>query len=291
MEEKILSVAEFSMEIEKEKREKNKKTSLLGVLFPLIVPAFIFIYLLSEEKKLSNLDPLFQVFFWVCIVFSCVLFLCHGEFKEIQDKTISNITEETQKQSLVISNLRIFGNCNGEFSFLHSEIERVYSTQVAGSQAELVLLPKQGEPLKFKCVKNRSTIISIVSQLGSKKEDNQEYTSTEKEETSRIEKVVSEKRDATACKEAPVQGEVETTEKTCDVKTELFDVVIVSATTSLQHIKVIRQITLMDLKEAKELLSALPYTLLKSVTLEEANDVIEKLQSNGIRANLRSNEE
>jgi len=70
-------------------------------------------------------------------------------------------------------------------------------------------------------------------------------------------------------------------------KTEFEVVLSAIGDKKIQVIKVIRQITGLGLKEAKELVDTAPSTVKESVTKEEAQQIKEKLEAEGASVDLK----
>ncbi len=269
MEEKILAVADFSTEFTERESVDSKKKSLAGALGPLIIPIIIFIYLHTENLEFSNLDSVYKFFFWASIIFSGVLFVLHGEFLKSESKTNIKALDDAQKQSLIVSNKRIYGNQSGAFSFLYSDLKKIYSSQIVGNPTELIIMTNEGNLIKFKYVKNYSTIISIVSENILQNKTTEENLKEKAIVTDKETELLSENCNANS--------------KANETQQSLYDVVIISASGSLNQIKVIRQITLLGLQEATELLSSLPCTLSQAQSFEVATDIANRLENSGIK--------
>ena len=81
---------------------------------------------------------------------------------------------------------------------------------------------------------------------------------------------------------APVEAAAAAEEKT------EFDVVLVEAGASkLNDIKVVREITGLGLKEAKELVESAPKTLKEAVSKDMANDIAKQLTEAGAKAEVK----
>jgi large subunit ribosomal protein L7/L12 len=78
---------------------------------------------------------------------------------------------------------------------------------------------------------------------------------------------------------APAAEEVE--EKTT------FDVILVEATNKIQALKVVREITGLGLKEAKDLLDSLPKPIKEGVSKEEAEDIKKKFEAVGAKVEIK----
>ncbi|MFZ8834396.1 MAG: 50S ribosomal protein L7/L12 [Candidatus Caldipriscus sp.] len=78
---------------------------------------------------------------------------------------------------------------------------------------------------------------------------------------------------------APAAQEVE--EKTT------FDVILVEASNKIQALKVVREITGLGLKEAKDLLDSLPKPIKEGVSKEEAEDIKKKFEAVGAKVEIK----
>ncbi len=78
---------------------------------------------------------------------------------------------------------------------------------------------------------------------------------------------------------APAAEEVE--EKTT------FDVILVEASNKIQALKVVREITGLGLKEAKDLLDSLPKPIKEGVSKEEAEDIKKKFEAAGAKVEIK----
>ena len=78
---------------------------------------------------------------------------------------------------------------------------------------------------------------------------------------------------------APSAEEVE--EKTT------FDVILVEASNKIQALKVVREITGLGLKEAKDLLDSLPKPIKEGVSKEEAEDIKKKFEAVGAKVEIK----
>jgi large subunit ribosomal protein L7/L12 len=78
---------------------------------------------------------------------------------------------------------------------------------------------------------------------------------------------------------APAAEEVE--EKTT------FDVILVEASNKIQALKVVREITGLGLKEAKDLLDSLPKPIKEGVSKEEAEDIKKKFEAVGAKVEIK----
>ncbi|MFZ8826409.1 MAG: 50S ribosomal protein L7/L12 [Candidatus Caldipriscus sp.] len=78
---------------------------------------------------------------------------------------------------------------------------------------------------------------------------------------------------------APVAEEVE--EKTT------FDVILVEASNKIQALKVVREITGLGLKEAKDLLDSLPKPIKEGVSKEEAEEIKKKFETVGAKVEIK----
>ena len=78
---------------------------------------------------------------------------------------------------------------------------------------------------------------------------------------------------------APAEEEVE--EKTT------FDVILVEASNKIQALKVVREITGLGLKEAKDLLDSLPKPIKEGVSKEEAEDIKKKFEAVGAKVEIK----
>ncbi|MDT7904700.1 MAG: 50S ribosomal protein L7/L12 [Candidatus Caldipriscus sp.] len=78
---------------------------------------------------------------------------------------------------------------------------------------------------------------------------------------------------------APAAQEVE--EKTT------FDVILVEASNKIQALKVVREITGLGLKEAKDLLDSLPKPIKEGVSKEEAEEIKKKFEAVGAKVEIK----
>jgi large subunit ribosomal protein L7/L12 len=78
---------------------------------------------------------------------------------------------------------------------------------------------------------------------------------------------------------APAEQEVE--EKTT------FDVILVEASNKIQALKVVREITGLGLKEAKDLLDSLPKPIKEGVSKEEAEEIKKKFEAVGAKVEIK----
>jgi large subunit ribosomal protein L7/L12 len=78
---------------------------------------------------------------------------------------------------------------------------------------------------------------------------------------------------------APAAEEVE--EKTT------FDVILVEASNKIQALKVVREVTGLGLKEAKDLLDSLPKPIKEGVSKEEAEDIKKKFEAAGAKVEIK----
>jgi large subunit ribosomal protein L7/L12 len=78
---------------------------------------------------------------------------------------------------------------------------------------------------------------------------------------------------------APAAEEVE--EKTT------FDVILVEASNKIQALKVVREITGLGLKEAKDLLDSLPKPIKEGVSKEEAEEIKKKFETVGAKVEIK----
>jgi len=78
---------------------------------------------------------------------------------------------------------------------------------------------------------------------------------------------------------APAAEEVE--EKTT------FDVILVEASNKIQALKVVREVTGLGLKEAKDLLDSLPKPIKEGVSKEEAEDIKKKFEAVGAKVEIK----
>ncbi|MFZ8833738.1 MAG: 50S ribosomal protein L7/L12 [Candidatus Caldipriscus sp.] len=78
---------------------------------------------------------------------------------------------------------------------------------------------------------------------------------------------------------APSAEEVE--EKTT------FDVILVEASNKIQALKVVREVTGLGLKEAKDLLDSLPKPIKEGVSKEEAEDIKKKFEAVGAKVEIK----
>ncbi len=84
---------------------------------------------------------------------------------------------------------------------------------------------------------------------------------------------------APAAAAAPAQEEVE--EKTT------FDVILVDASNKIQALKVVREVTGLGLKEAKDLLDSLPKPIKEGVSKEEAEEIKKKFEAVGAKVEIK----
>ncbi len=264
MEEEILIIGEISTDYIEKKSGENRKQSFVGALLPLIVPLFVLIHIYTKRIEFSDLDSTLKFFFWAAIIFSCVLFFLHGKFVEIENNKNGATLENAERQSIIVTNKRIYGNNNGEFSFDYSELEKIYSSKTAGNSVELVIRTRRGDLLKFQHIKNYSSIIAIAS---------------EKIQNNKIEHIVPNE----AITNPVIIANENVQQSAKSQESDLFDVMIVSGIGSLEQIKIIRQITLFDLKKAKDIFLNLPYILAESQTFEEANNLKTQLECFGLK--------
>jgi len=78
---------------------------------------------------------------------------------------------------------------------------------------------------------------------------------------------------------APAAQEVE--EKTT------FDVILVEASNKIQALKVVREVTGLGLKEAKDLLDSLPKPIKEGVSKEEAEEIKKKFEAVGAKVEIK----
>jgi large subunit ribosomal protein L7/L12 len=78
---------------------------------------------------------------------------------------------------------------------------------------------------------------------------------------------------------APAAEEVE--EKTT------FDVILVEASNKIQALKVVREVTGLGLKEAKDLLDSLPKPIKEGVSKEEAEEIKKKFEAVGAKVEIK----
>jgi large subunit ribosomal protein L7/L12 len=78
---------------------------------------------------------------------------------------------------------------------------------------------------------------------------------------------------------APAAEEVE--EKTT------FDVILVEASNKIQALKVVREVTGLGLKEAKDLLDSLPKPIKEGVSKDEAEDIKKKFEAVGAKVEIK----
>lgn len=83
---------------------------------------------------------------------------------------------------------------------------------------------------------------------------------------------------------APVAGAAPAQE--VEEKTS-FDVVLTEASNKIQALKVVREITGLGLKEAKEIIDNLPKTIKEGVSKEEAEEIKKKLEAAGAKVELK----
>ncbi len=66
-----------------------------------------------------------------------------------------------------------------------------------------------------------------------------------------------------------------------------FDVVLTEASNKIQALKVIREITGLGLKEAKDMLDSLPKTVKEGVSKGEAEEIKKKLEAAGAKVEIK----
>ena len=84
---------------------------------------------------------------------------------------------------------------------------------------------------------------------------------------------------APAAAAVPAAEEVE--EKTT------FDVILVEASNKIQALKVVREVTGLGLKEAKDLLDSLPKPIKEGVSKEEAEEIKKKFEAAGAKVEIK----
>ncbi|MEO0138746.1 MAG: 50S ribosomal protein L7/L12 [candidate division WOR-3 bacterium] len=84
---------------------------------------------------------------------------------------------------------------------------------------------------------------------------------------------------------APVAGAAPAVEQ-AEEKTS-FDVVLVEASNKIQALKVVREITGLGLKEAKDIIESLPKTIKEGVSKEEAEEIKKKLEAAGAKVEIK----
>ncbi len=83
---------------------------------------------------------------------------------------------------------------------------------------------------------------------------------------------------------APVAGAAPAQE--VEEKTS-FDVVLTEVSNKIQALKVVREITGLGLKEAKEIIDNLPKTVKEGVSKEEAEEIKKKFESAGAKVEIK----
>jgi large subunit ribosomal protein L7/L12 len=66
-----------------------------------------------------------------------------------------------------------------------------------------------------------------------------------------------------------------------------FDVILVEASNKIQALKVVREITGLGLKEAKDLLDSLPKPIKEGVSKEEAEEIKKKFEAVGAKVEIK----
>ncbi len=84
---------------------------------------------------------------------------------------------------------------------------------------------------------------------------------------------------------APVAGAAPAAEQ-AEEKTS-FDVVLTEVSNKIQALKVVREITGLGLKEAKEMIESLPKTIKEGVSKEEAEEIKKKLEAAGGKVEIK----
>lgn len=84
---------------------------------------------------------------------------------------------------------------------------------------------------------------------------------------------------------APVAGTAPVAEQAEEKTT--FDVVLTEASNKIQALKVVREITGLGLKEAKDLLDSLPKTIKEGVSKEEAEEIKKKFEAAGAKVEIK----
>ena len=86
----------------------------------------------------------------------------------------------------------------------------------------------------------------------------------------------------------PSDSSSNSSDEVVEEKTE-FDVVLeeVPATKKIAILKVVRSLTSLGLKEAKELVESIPKTIKESISKEDAQDIKSKLEEAGAKVSLK----
>ena len=257
MDERILMTADFSTEDIKKEGEKKKTDSFIGSLIPLVIPVIYLLYMLIEEAKFSDMNPL--TFLLVFLLPIGVSGLLHHFSKNQANIDSDKNIKQTENQSLIISDTLISGNTNQQsFSMPICDIVKIYSSQTHGQKTELIIRNTSGNTLVFNNVKNVNDIISCIEHLKSSHVCFE--TSVEKSDDKFADELHEEK---------------------------LFDVIITSGKpSSVAQLKAIRSLTQCDLVEAKTILSTLPYTIATSKTGTQAKKLKSDLENSGIEVKL-----
>jgi LSU ribosomal protein L12P len=66
-----------------------------------------------------------------------------------------------------------------------------------------------------------------------------------------------------------------------------FDVILVEASNKIQALKVVREVTGLGLKEAKDLLDSLPKPIKEGVSKEEAEEIKKKFEAVGAKVEIK----
>lgn len=111
-------------------------------------------------------------------------------------------------------------------------------------------------------------------------------------ELSELKKMLEEKWDVTAAAAAPAMmavapaagGAAEAAEEATDFEVTLSEV---PGDKKIAVIKVVREITGLGLKEAKELVEGAPKVLKDSAPKEEADEIVKKVEAAGAKATLK----
>ncbi len=163
MEERTIITAIRSNEYLEESNSKMKQ-SLWGVLFPLLGPLAIIIYLIAENKSFSDLGVAAYIFFFGGLALSIFLWFCHDQLKKQESARLEKIKGALDAQSLIVTDQRIIGKADGKsFSFNYGEISKAYSTRTTGNEAELAIRLKNGQIIKFQYVLNMQDVITCIN--------------------------------------------------------------------------------------------------------------------------------
>ncbi|MGA9752151.1 MAG: 50S ribosomal protein L7/L12 [Acidobacteriota bacterium] len=106
-------------------------------------------------------------------------------------------------------------------------------------------------------------------------------------EAAQLSKMLEEKWGVSAAAAAPVMMAAPGAAAPAEEKTE-FDVILKAAgEKKIEVIKVVREITSLGLKEAKELVEAAPKTLKEAVTKDEAEAIKKKFEEKGATVEIK----